>query len=119
MADAQQDPSAQATVELMGYLEEAPSGFVRLVEETTRDGRYVDIEVKDIVSLLPEEGAEAAAAQTVIAVRGDARLLICTPVAAGELDDTTVDEVVRQPDAVVRPDDHEQGWPRRGGHSAP
>ncbi len=101
MTDAQQDPPAQATVELMGYLEEAPPGFVSLFEEATLNGRYVNIKVKDIVSLAPEEGADAAAAQTVIAVGGDARLLICTPVAAGELDDPTADEHEGRPSRVA------------------
>lgn len=73
-------------VELIGHLDEGgPAGVIRLFEQSSRVGRYVDIRLKDILGFFPEGDVDPAAAQTVITVRGKAQLLICTPVQAARL----------------------------------
>jgi len=79
-------------VELVGHLDKGgPAGFIRLFEESSRVGRYVDIELGDILALFAEGDVDPAAAQLVITVRGEAELLICTPVQAGRLDEGPTD----------------------------
>lgn len=135
MADAPQDTSQEdanepgqtspatidETVELIGLLDAGPAGFVRLFEDATRDGRYVDIDVEDIARLFPEEGADSAPAQTVIAVSGEAVILICAPVGAGTLEAEPGIELqsiastagIAKPNPPGRQDNPTTMWPRR------
>jgi hypothetical protein len=143
MADAPQDPlpsspedpaagpapAGDGAVELSGYLDEGPVGFIRLFEDAARCESYVDIKLQDVVRLFPEDAPDAAPGVTVIAVRGDAVVLICEPVDAQALADPPPEVPSLQEKSVaapvtlkpVRPPihggvlDHPDGWPRRKG----
>ena len=76
-----------SSVELIGFVDAGPAGFVRLFQEPTRLGLYADIELRNVIRLFPEVGVDLAAGQTVIAVHGEAEILICTPVQAARIGD--------------------------------